>query len=46
MAPGPGRWFHAGTKETVAMLKDVGYIVVEEDIGLVHRDPIIHFRKS
>ncbi|MGH7334128.1 MAG: hypothetical protein ACREKS_15570, partial [Candidatus Rokuibacteriota bacterium] len=43
--PRPGRWFHAGTDRTVKMLAKVGYTIVERDVGLVHRDPIIHFRK-
>jgi hypothetical protein len=43
--PRPGRWFHAGTDRTVNLLQEVGYAVVNRDVGLVTRDPIIHFRK-
>lgn len=41
--PRPGRWYHAGTKETCAMLRTNGFIVVEEDMSIDHRNPIIHF---
>lgn len=43
--PRPGRWFHAGTNRTVSLLQEVGYVVVNRDVGLVTRDPIIHFKK-
>lgn len=43
--PVPGRWFHAGVKETCELLNVIGYIVVSEDIGVNHRDPVIHFMK-
>jgi hypothetical protein len=45
LQPRPGRWFQAGTDRTVSMLQEVGYEVVNRDIGLITRDPIIHFRK-
>jgi hypothetical protein len=43
--PRPGRWFHAGTDRTVHLLERIGYAVVQKDIGLLWRDPIVHFRK-
>jgi hypothetical protein len=43
--PRPGRWFHAGADRTAAMLSEAGYVVLSKDIGLVNRDPILHFRK-
>jgi hypothetical protein len=43
--PSPGRWYHLGTKEACAMLESVGYRVVEPDMGVNHRDPVIHFVK-
>jgi phospholipid N-methyltransferase len=43
--PYPGRWYHLGTKEACAMLESLGYRVVEADVGVNHRDPVIHFRK-
>jgi SAM-dependent methyltransferase len=41
----PGRWFDAGKDRTVKMLREVGYEIVAEDMGLDFRSPIIHFRK-
>jgi hypothetical protein len=43
--PRPGRWYHAGVDRTCAMMRDVGYEIVDPDIGVSHRDPIIHFRR-
>jgi hypothetical protein len=43
--PAPGRWYHAGVQETCEFLKSVGWDVVNADVGLNHRDPIVHFRK-
>ena len=31
--------------ETCSMLKDVGYEIVAEDLDIIFRDPIIHFKK-
>jgi hypothetical protein len=44
--PRPGRWFHAGTDRTVSLLQESGYVVVNRDVDLVTRDPIIHFKKT
>ena len=44
-APHPGRFYHSGAKETCALLRDIGYEVLSEDVGTVYRDPIVHFRK-
>ncbi len=41
----PGRWYDAGGARTVAMLREVGYEIVSEDMGLDFRSPIIQFRK-
>jgi hypothetical protein len=43
--PRPGRWYHAGTGRTCALLRDVGYEVRDEDVGTDFRSPIIHFAK-
>jgi len=43
--PSPGRWYNAGLARTCAMLKDLGYEVLDPDVGTCLRDPIIHFRK-
>ncbi len=44
-APRPGRWYHAGTKRTCQMLQEKGFTVMDEDMGLDFRSPLIHFRK-
>jgi Methyltransferase domain len=36
-------WYDAGTAETVAMLENTGYRVVEADVGIDPRSPIVHF---
>jgi hypothetical protein len=41
----PGRWYHSGASRTASMLKQVGYQVLSEDIGLLPRDALLHFRK-
>lgn len=41
----PGRWYHAGRERTCNMLVDTGYTIVDEDVGALNRDVIIHFRK-
>ena len=43
--PVPARWYDAGTERTCALLTSVGYEVVDPDVGVLHRDPVIHFRK-
>ncbi|MGH8046559.1 MAG: methyltransferase domain-containing protein [Chthoniobacterales bacterium] len=43
--PSPGRWHDAGAARTAAMLADLGYRVIEEDVGSCLRDPILHFQK-
>jgi hypothetical protein len=45
LTPRAGRWYHAGTEATKKLLEVTGYQVVDPDIGLSLRDPIIHFRK-
>jgi len=44
--PRPGRWYHAGIEKTCAMLREVGYRIVDPDVGTTLRDPIIHFVKD
>lgn len=44
--PQPGRWYHAGIERTCSMLKEVGYQIVDPDVGTCLRDPIIHFMKA
>jgi hypothetical protein len=40
-----GRWFNSGIKRSTAMLAEVGYEILDEDVGTNLRDPIIRFRK-
>lgn len=44
--PAPGRWYDAGIERTCSMLKEVGYHVVDPDVGTTLRDPIVHFLKA
>lgn len=44
--PVAGRWYDAGIDRTAAMLTEVGYKVVDADVGTCLRDPIIHFIKE
>jgi hypothetical protein len=39
----PGGWCHAGTDRTCAMLQDLGYRIIDRDLGVSPRDPVIHF---
>ena len=38
-------YVHGGTAETAAFLESMGWEVIEPDIHLTLRDPIVHFRK-
>lgn len=40
-----GHWYDAGTERTCEMLEKVGYKIIEKDIGIIARDPMIHFIK-
>ena len=44
--PKPGRWYHSGILRTCSMLEEVGYQIVDSDVGTCLRDPIIHFIKT
>jgi len=43
--PVPGRWYHAGIKQTCTLLESLGYTVISEDLGVNQRDPVIYFKK-
>ena len=43
--PKPDRWYHTGTSKACEMLESSGFEVLEKDVGIIHRDPIVHFRK-
>ncbi|MBV8479000.1 MAG: hypothetical protein JOY72_01730 [Actinobacteria bacterium] len=38
-------WYDAGTERTSAMLEGLGYRIVEADVGIDPRSPIVHFVK-
>jgi hypothetical protein len=44
-AEGKGQWHDAGLDRTCTMLEQVGYKIIDRDVGTVPRDPIIHFVK-
>lgn len=41
----PGRWFHIPTQQMVEMVEAAGLTVVDPDVDILFRDPIVHFRK-
>lgn len=43
--PEPGRWYHPGTDWACWMLADIGFTIVDEDVGVNLRDPVIKFSK-
>lgn len=43
--PEANGWFHAGTDATCALLERYGYDVVDRDVGLDPKSPIIRFRR-
>jgi cyclopropane fatty-acyl-phospholipid synthase-like methyltransferase len=43
---GPGHWYAHGIDNTCKMLEEIGYKVVDPDVGTNLRDPIIYFRKE
>jgi len=43
--PFPGRFYHSGIDRTCEMLERAGYRVLLSDVGVVPRDPIVHFTK-
>lgn len=44
-AEGQGHWHDAGAARTCEMLEAAGYKVIDSDVGVLPRDPIIHFMK-
>ena len=44
-APVPGRWYDAGVGRTCEMLRECGYTVLDPDVGVNLRDPVIHFTR-
>lgn len=44
--PRPGRWYNIGTDRFCRLLEQIGYKVVDRDVGVNHRDPVVHFAKD
>ena len=44
--PAPGRWYHAGSERTCELLQKLSYRVINSDMGVNHRDPVIHFTRD
>jgi hypothetical protein len=42
----PGRWYHAGIDRTCTMLESLSYKIIDNDVNINIRDPLIHFIKS
>lgn len=42
----PGRWYHAGIDRTCKLLENLSYEIIEKDVRVNHRDPIVHFTKK
>lgn len=40
-----GKWFDNGGDVIPEMLESVGYVVIDKDVDVVRRDPVIHFVK-
>jgi hypothetical protein len=45
LLPCPGRWYHTGTLQGCEILRSAGYRILDCDVGVNPRDPIIHFQK-
>lgn len=44
-APDARRWYHLGIDAACTMLEKHGFEVLDRDMGVVHRDPVVRFRK-
>ena len=44
-SPRPDRWYHTGVDRACEMLTKSGFEILERDVAVLHRDPIVHFRK-
>jgi hypothetical protein len=41
---GRGSWYHWSTGDACSTIRDCGFEIVEPDINVLSRDPIVHFR--
>lgn len=39
-------WYHLGIERAQIMFQELGYEIINKDININERDPVIHFRKS
>jgi len=42
----PGCWYHMGIERMQEVLLSFGYEIIQADMGINERDPIVHFRKA
>ncbi len=42
---GLGRWYHLSTNDACVILESCGFTVVDSDMNVSQRDPVIHFTK-
>ena len=40
--PRPGRWYHTGTRETAETFRAAGFTVLDADMGVDPRSPVLH----
>ena len=40
------RWFHFGIEDACAELRNAGFLIIDEDMEVIPRDPMIHFVKE
>jgi hypothetical protein len=43
MCPRPHRWYHLGVAAACELLERNGYRIVDPDVGVSHRDVVVHF---
>ena len=43
-AEGRGSWYHWSTQDACATIDACGFEIVEPDINVLSRDPVVHFR--
>jgi hypothetical protein len=41
---GRGSWYHWSTQDACAVITSCGFEVLESDINVLSRDPVVHFR--
>ncbi|MFZ2449503.1 MAG: class I SAM-dependent methyltransferase [Methylovulum miyakonense] len=46
MIPRPGRWYHMGLARALAVFTRNDFIIINPDMDVLKRDPMIHFQKK